>query len=87
MGAVKASERAAENYRLLVDEAVHFADLARHFGRSEASVAGLIEAVPGDDTWAMAWHDEPALTAELENYQNGFMHGQGVVDALNGITA
>jgi hypothetical protein len=61
------------------DDNVTLAELARHFGESEAFVGGLIEAVTGDDAFRDA-EPEPN-EAERQDYQRGFRHGQALVEA------
>jgi hypothetical protein len=78
--------KAREAFTLIVDNTVPIADLARHFGRSEAFVVGVVEAVLGDDTFTSAWNEEPPPAGELEDYEHGFRLGLGVVDALGAIT-
>jgi hypothetical protein len=77
--------KAREAFDLIVDNTVPIADLARHFGRSEAFVVGVVEAVLGDDTFSSAWQQEPPPAGDLEDYEHGFRLGLSVVDALNGI--
>jgi hypothetical protein len=80
-----ASGKAAEAFDLIVDNTVPIADLARHFGRSEAFIVGVVEAITNDDTFSSSWQQEPPPAGDVEDYEHGFRLGLSVVDALNGI--